>query len=265
MPSATYCIISANFCRCCKISVAYALLLALLIFPTQAREANSSAPIESMRLADGRTSNLKAQLEAAYTLLSIKDRRAVLYLKRAAALAPQDARVHEQLGYALLAEQDLDGAVAAFRIALAHDPRNQKLRMQIVYTEDALGKRRAAAREALIVAQGGGERAAQGCRAYHNVAGLPDRPFPDGWFGEFYAAPEYRTTGHVGVAPVQLRLGHSLIGEDVLSLYTSIRATRDNRSGGSGVGSQVYFDNHLVVAGGLRLRPWEGAPVYAFV
>jgi len=233
--------------------------------------AIARTPLENPSLAskihhaDRRRGDAYAQLEAAYALLAAGDRRASAYLRRAATLQPTDARIHEQLGYTLLAEGNLTGAVAAFRAALALNPENEQVRMQLVYAEDSRGKHRAATREAAAVVRQRGARAQEACRAYHNIAGLPDRIMPKPWFAEFYFAPEYRTRGYVGVVPAQLRVGYSFIGEDVLSAYVSLRATRDNRSGGTGVGSQVFFDNSLVIAGGLRLRPWDGAPIFAFI
>jgi hypothetical protein len=204
-------------------------------------------------------------MEAAYALLAAKDSRAVVYLERAAKLDPRDAKIHEQLGYARLAAGDRKGAILAFRHALNLNPSHHVLRLQLVYVQDAEGLKRAAAQDARIVAMSHHARAADGCTAWNNLAGLPDRLLPKPWFAETYFAPEWRTRDHLGVAPLQMRLGRALIGDDILSVYGSFRGTWDNRSNYSGIAPQVFYDDAAIFAGGMRLRPWEGAPVFAFI
>jgi hypothetical protein len=148
---------------------------------------------------------------------------------------------------------------------LALDPSNQVLRLQLVYTQDAQGQRRAAAQNARMVAMSRHPRAAEACAAWNNLAGLPDRMLPKPWFAETYFAPEWRMRDRLGVAPLQMRIGRALIGEDILSVYGSFRGTWDNRSNYSGFAPQIFYDDAAIFAGGLRWRPWEGAPVFAFI
>lgn len=209
--------------------------------------------------------NVTRQMEAAYALLAAKDARAVIYLERAAALKPRDAKIQEQLGYARLTAGNRKGAITAFRRALEIDPTNQVLRLQLVYTQDAEGQKRTAARDARIVAMSRHPRANEACIAWNNLAGLPDRMLPKPWFAEAYFAPEWRTRDQLGVAPLQLRMGRALIGEDILSVYGSFRGTWDNRSNYSGLAPQVFYDDAAIFAAGLRWRPWEAAPVFAFI
>ena len=204
-------------------------------------------------------------MEAAYALLAVKDSRATTYLERAAKLKPRDAKIFEQLGYAQLAAGNGKQAIAAFRRALDLDPSNHVLRLQLVYTQDAEGQKRAAARDARVVAMSRHPRATEGCTAWNNLAGLPDRLLPKPWFAETYFAPEWRTRDRLGVAPLQMRIGRALIGEDILSVYGSFRGTWDNRSNYSGFAPQVFYDDTAIFAGGLRWRPWEAAPVFAFI
>ena len=218
-----------------------------------------------MTSADQAPRNVTRQMEAAYALLAAKDARATIYLERAAKLKPRDAKILEQLGYARLAAGNRNGAIVAFRNALDLNPSNHVLRLQLVYTQDAEGQKRAAARDARIVAMSRHPRAAEGCTAWNNLAGLPDRMLPKPWFAETYFAPEWRTRDRLGVAPLQMRIGRALIGEDILSVYGSFRGTWDNRSNYSGLAPQVFYDDAAIFAGGLRWRPWEGAPVFAFI
>ena len=233
-------------------------------YPLQSLAAGLSKKDVMVAAAERSRGNLDKQLQAAYALIAENDPLSIVYLERASKIAPANAKILEQMGYARLKSGDYAGAASDFKSALQLEPENPKLRKQLVYTEDALGKRRAAAIEARGVALSGSQFSADGCRAWSNLVGLPDRIFPKPWFAEAYAAPEYRTVGHVAVVPLQMRLGYFLLGDDTLSAYASWRLTRDNRSGRAGVSSEIYFDNTSTIAGGLRLRPYGGLPLYLF-
>ncbi len=242
-----------------------ALGLALPALPSFAGTPSADELSHRLAQANRQSRNAWAQMNAAYGLLARKDPRALHYLERAAELKPRDTKILEQLGYARLAAGNRRGAIAAFRAALAMDPNNESLRLQLVYTQDAEGLRRAAAEDARHVAMARGARAVEGCAAWNTLAGLPDRILPKPWFTETYLAPEYRAHDRLGVTPLQLRVGRALIGDDILSVYGSMRTTWDSRTHYSATSQQVFYDDAMIFAGGLRLRPWEGAPIFAFL
>lgn len=226
----------------------------------------AAALIHVQRAADRQTKSLKLQLEAAYALLRQKDRVAEIFLERAAQLAPKRADIWKQLGYARLSRGDKSSARDAFRTALLLSPNDQELRLEIVYLEDALGMKRSAALEARHVALSGSVRALQACRLHQTNAGLPDRALPGSWFAETYAAPEYRRRDKVAVATGHMRIGYSLLDQERLETYASLRGTWDTRSHGGGTfGPEIFFDGSVVVSGGLRSKPVDQLPVTVFV
>lgn len=225
-------------------------------------------PAGALRLiaaaADRNPKDLRVQMEAAYALLAVKDPRALAVLERAAALAPDRKELLKQLGYARLSAGDAPGARTAFRAALVLDPSDQDLRMQLVYVEDGLGAKRSAAAEAAVAARAGSPRAADACAAYKVLAGAPDRLFPAPWFGEFYAAPEYRSRDRVAIGTGQIRAGRSF-ADDAVEAYGTLRFTRDSRSEGGGLlGPTIFYDNAAVLGFGLRVRPSAAWPVSFF-
>ena len=75
---------------------------------------------------------------------------------------------------------------------------------------------------------------------------------------EVYAAPLYQTrfTNAIGQGFVRLGLAGA---SSALSPYLSVRLTRDSRSMG-GTQPQIYSDNSLIAAVGLKTQPFQGGP-----
>lgn len=210
--------------------------------------------------------DVRVLLELGYlTLAAGETPRALAAFRAAVALTPGRADLWRQIGYI---EKDLrndEAAIAAFEEARRLEP-NDSVTMEIAYIQDRLARRRAAARNfRAAIPSKDPKIAEQACGAYSNLRGQPDKILPKPFFAEYYAAPEYRTHFGVTVVPFEARAGASFGETTVIEPYLSLRLTHDSRSGSGVFGPQIYFDNALVPALGVRLRPHTSLPIFFFV
>jgi hypothetical protein len=63
-----------------------------------------------------------------------------------------------------------------------------------------------------------------------------------------------------------MRIGYSVLDQERLETYASLRGTWDTRSSGSTstLGPQIFFDDSLVISAGVRSKPVENIPVTLF-
>jgi tetratricopeptide (TPR) repeat protein len=211
--------------------------------------------------------DLRVHLELGYFTLNAGDKgRALLAFRQAVEIAPGRADIWRQIGYIESDLGNLEASIAAFDRSLQIEPDNAQVRAQTAYLQDRLGRRRAATANFRIAMRAADQRiATDACRAYGNLRGLPDRFLPRPWFAEYYAAPEYRTHFPVGIIPFEGRVGLSFGDRTVVEPYGSLRITYDTRSGTTAFGPQIFFDNTIVPALGLRVRPLVELPFYVFV
>lgn len=211
--------------------------------------------------------DLRVHLELGYFTLNAGDKsRALQAFRRAVEIAPARADLWRQIGFLESDLGNFDAAIAAFEQSLRLEPNNLEVRAQVAYLQDRLGRRRAAAANFRAAMRAADRRvAADACRAYGNIRSLPDRFLPRPWFAEYYAAPEYRTHFPVAVVPFEARVGLTFGERTIIEPYGSLRITYDTRSGTTVFGPQIFFDNVIVPALGVRVRPLAELPFFVFV
>ncbi|MFA7585981.1 MAG: hypothetical protein WCY11_07260, partial [Novosphingobium sp.] len=156
-------------------------------------------------------------------------------------------------------------ALAAFERVHALDPADEPAAMQRAYLLQKVGFNRAATRSFAALAHSQDkDRAAQSCAAWANLRGHPDKVFARPWFGEVDAAPEYNGHFDMGVLPVAARIGRPIDAAHQIDVYAGVRATLDTRSGQGHFGPQIYNDNALVLAAGVRAQPLAALPLQVF-
>lgn len=211
--------------------------------------------------------DIRVPLELGYYQLQREDySEALIYFRAAAAIDPGRKDIQDQIGYINVELEDDREALAAFDRSLLIEPGDETIGLQRAYVLQRLGRNRTAstAFHALSGASDGGI-ANQACAAYRALYDSNDRAFDAPWFGEAYLAPQYVSHFDLAVVPFQGRIGAVLDEDTTLEAYASVRATVDTRSGRGIFGPQNYYDNSLVVAGGLRAQPFEDVPIAFFV
>ncbi len=157
-----------------------------------------------------------AQLEAAYNRLAARDQqRALVYLKRAVELKPDE----------------------------------MKTRLQLAYTWNALGNNTEAIAEFRVVARSNDPELAGPARKALRNLGVPqagDR------YSEIALDSTYMDRGQNLLTTVTAKTGVSL--NETLSAYFGLRVTRDSRSS-EGINPIIFSDNAITLALGLRYRP----------
>ena len=119
---------------------------------------------------------------------------------------------------------------------------------------------RADARVAFTIAGSGSDsvvRAHAFAAADQLRADEPREPRDGVLFAEAYAAPFYQTRFTNVIAQAIVRAGMRTTAPGALTPYASLRVTRDSRSVG-GVQPEIFSDNVVVPALGLRLQPFGG-------
>jgi hypothetical protein len=231
------------------------------------KASNPTAARAALEEAARRFPNdIRVQLELGYLTLAAGEKpRALTAFRAAARLAPGRADLWRQIGYI---ENDLGNDIAAldaFERSRQMEP-NDGVTLQIAYIQAKLERREAATRNFRSVIKSSDPKfAEQACGAYSNLRGLPDPIMPKPLFAEYYAAPEYRTNFGVTVVPFEARVGASFGETTIIEPYASARLTYDTRSGAGVFGPQIYFDNALVPALGVRVIPHVSIPAFVFV
>lgn len=164
------------------------------------------------------------------------------------------------VAYDYKAAGDLGAALEAFETALRASEGNQRILLEIGYTNLALRDFKAAG-VAFAAAASGADRelAAQ---ARRELEQLPDR-----WSADLYAESVgwYRARGAVNldgdlVPTVRVRGRFKLLESVDLDAYIFAQATRDvaSESAGQGAVPQIYADDYAMTGAGLLLRAWGG-------
>jgi tetratricopeptide (TPR) repeat protein len=210
--------------------------------------------------------DIRVQLEFGYLALRAGEKsRALAAFRAAVALAPDRADLWRQIGYIENDLANFPAALEAFEESLRLEPGHEPARMQAAYLQDRLGRKRAAARNfRMVMPSKDPKLAEQACGAFSNLRTVPERIMPRPFFAEYYMAPEYRTHFGVTVVPFEARVGASFGETTVIEPYVGVRLTHDTRSGSGVFGPQIYYDNSLVPAAGVRLRPYAPIPIYLF-
>jgi tetratricopeptide (TPR) repeat protein len=177
--------------------------------------------------------------------------------ERALRSGAQRADVFAQLGYLRLARGQTEDALKNFRAALELDPANEQVRMQTAYVLDSLGDEREAASifNAIAAATTDPARRRDACRAAEVLAPLATRRLPRPFYSEIYTAPDYHSQIDVATLPLRLRAGVEFGETAHTEVYGQLAMLKDNRSGPTPPGPVIYFDNVLVLGGGITFRP----------
>ncbi len=212
-------------------------------------------------------SNARAWEELGFAELAAKRYRAALSAFEGAVRAGIDtAAIHAQIGYILIELKRKPEAIAAFRRSLARDPKQEVIEMQIAFLLDETNRKGEAYRTFRRVARKTRDdaRFRTACKATNVLGFAATKVLPEPWFGEFYMAPEWRPNLKTGIFPFEMRLGATVLREPRVELYGSLRINYDSRSTVTPLGPQIFFDNAIIPAFGVRAYPLPKIPLSFF-
>jgi Tfp pilus assembly protein PilF len=206
------------------------------------------------------TSQALPRIELGYLALAGGDRpRAADFLRQGVDRDPSRPELHRQLGYVLISLKRTREAITAFEgIAKTTSGLTPVDHLALGYLYDDVGREASA-----LAAFKAASLAADTVVSMPAQRALRVKQGPGtSYFSEGYIAPFYQTRFENTIATGFTRLGIESGSSWGQAAYTSLRVTRDSKSGG-GLQSRVLSDNAAILAGGVRVRPARG-PIWLY-
>ncbi|MBI3299890.1 MAG: tetratricopeptide repeat protein [Elusimicrobia bacterium] len=163
---------------------------------------------------------------------------------------PGRAEVAKQLGYMSLADGDPAGAAKEFSKVRRLFPQDHRTALELGYVYDSLHDEAGAERSFEAAAASPDSEIREAAEAaLRNIRGRKDPYYVD-----VYAAPTHTTRFSDTILSLEVVAGYKPPRWGPLSAYLASRLTQDSRSR-SGTRPDIYSDNLVSLAPGLRLQP----------
>lgn len=246
-----------SLCVATQADTTQAQIAAALSSPPQAAvSAPTHSPVKTTQVASqdfSQKDERYRQLEQAYKLINEKRyAEAAPILETLKRAEPNNVQLRKQLGYIYIQLGRPRDAITEFVNVERLMPGDDEITLQLAYLYDAKGSRSQAKTEfTKALASSNPEVRAKAQQALANLSSAGTRQY----FTEIYAAPFYQSRFGNFIAPVDVRNGIILEPKRNFALYSSFRFSRDSRSSG-GTAPQIFSDNTVVSAVGVRLRPF---------
>lgn len=199
--------------------------------------------------------------EKYYNLVSMQPAKAEKVLLELTELSPNDPNVWKSLAYLQINLNKPDDALVSIRRAEQLLPQDEQLKLQQAYL---LAQQKKTA-EAIEVFQGlatssNQEVADKAQQAVQNLEGAVNKPT----FRDIYIAPSYESRFNAFILPVKVRMGKNFNGGRV-QLYGFANLNRDSKSK-SGINISpnlinIIDDNVFILGVGANYQPWLKLPI----
>lgn len=175
---------------------------------------------------------------------------------------PKNKTVQMAAGYQLLAKNETALALPYFETSYKLDPGDTQTVMQIGFLLDQLGRRKEAMRYFRVAMNSKADDKTRdtASTAVQNLAGQQNRQLADPQFVEFTFSPLYMDRFANTIFPINIKLGTQLPGVKNTDVYVSLKSSKDSRSGFGAI-PKIFNDNSLVMAIGIRHKPFADIPI----
>lgn len=204
----------------------------------------------------------EADMNRFYDLQKTDQAAAMDLMLQLARKYPQNKTVQMSAGYQLLAKKEPALALPYFETSYKLDPGDIQTVMQIGFLLDGLGRQKEAMRYFRIAMNSKADNKTrdQASTAMQNLAGQQTRQLKDPQFVEFSFSPLYMSRFDNTIFPMNLKMGTKLAGVKNTDIYVSLKSSNDSKSG-IGAIPKIFNDNALVMAIGIRNKPFDEIPI----
>ncbi len=215
--------------------------------------------IFNLSFSQNNQEKLDSLLNKAYSIIDKNPQEAILLLKEAAHLAPDNISIQKQIGYLYINQNDNQNALKHFKLAEEISP-SDTTKLQIAYILNALNRNDEAIEYFKQIKESSDPNIRNKARSglIFLEAYKPTQKFP--WWGEIYTSPYYDTRFHTIFNFIQFKEGYYLTHNKLISLLGTIQITSDTKSnrGGTGQIPVIFSDNAAILGAGLNLNPIFG-------
>ncbi|RSC80613.1 hypothetical protein EGT42_03675 [Acinetobacter haemolyticus] len=195
-----------------------------------------------------------------YKLEQQQPEQAEKILLELAALTPQDIKVWKSLTYLQIRLNKQDQALLSVRKASQLAPQDDQLKLQEAYLLNQLKRDRDALPIFKMLAQSNDvEIATKAQQAVQNLSGGTVKPV----FKDIYFAPSYESRYDDFIFPLKMRYGRNL-DNGRAQVYGFMNLNRDTKSRG-GVRPEIIDENAVTVGVGANYQPWLSIPIRAYL
>ncbi len=222
------------------------LIIVLSLYVLSVKPALSQTPVDSVA----------SLLSKAYALIPTDPQGAVAILERAKSIDPRNVSVRRQLAYLYEADGDHAKALGEFTDAQSLQP-SDTVKLQIGYI--LLGMKRTEEANDVFEALASSSSAEirQKAAAAYVPSGVGTFSEPR-WWTHIYGVSYYDTRWNSWFYNAFVQEGYYLTGDKKLSAFGIAYVSGDNRSGGGGAVPQIFSDNAVIAALGVRYQPFRG-------
>jgi tetratricopeptide (TPR) repeat protein len=197
----------------------------------------------------------RSAADSAYSILSTNPDGAARLFRVALAQDPSNVTLHRQLGYLSLSRDESEEALEEFTLSDKYLP-SDTIKLQRAYILVSLGRTGEARTLFEEVANSPLPALSEKGRA--ELAALSTAPeIPRHWthvYGAVYYDTRWSTLFYQG----HVQHGYDLTADHRWSLYGKASISGDNKSRGVGLAPLVISDNTLLLAVGVRVKPFAG-------
>ncbi|EFF83124.1 hypothetical protein GPS47_10895 [Acinetobacter haemolyticus] len=240
--------------------LSHTLFTLSLLFPLQAVMSAEADFVKEGDAAYKPGNPIYDRWDQFYKLEQQQPEQAEKILLELAALTPQDIKVWKSLTYLQIRLNKQDQALLSVRKASQLAPQDDQLKLQEAYLLNQLKRDRDALPIFKMLAQSNDvEIATKAQQAVQNLSGGTVKPV----FKDIYFAPSYESRYDDFIFPLKMRYGRNL-DNGRAQVYGFMNLNRDTKSRG-GVRPEIIDENAVTVGVGANYQPWLSIPIRAYL
>ncbi len=198
--------------------------------------------------------SLTALTERAYSLISSNPRESITLFRKAIERDPSNIQLKRQIGYLYLSQQKNENALEQFE-ASEKIRSSDTVKLQIAYIFAEMQQRNDALDMFNDLQKSNDLEIRE--KASKGISSLASERIRLSWWGQVYAVTYYDTRWNDWFYDAFVKHGVYLTEDKLLSAYAVLSLSGDSRSSG-GATPQIFSDNTLMGALGIRLNPFYG-------
>lgn len=240
--------------------LSHTLFTLSLLFPLQAVMSAEADFVKEGDAAYKPGNPIYDRWDQFYKLEQQQPEQAEKILLELAALTPQDIKVWKSLTYLQIRLNKQDQALLSVRKASQLAPQDDQLKLQEAYLLNQLKRDRDALPIFKMLAQSNDVGiATKAQQAVQNLSGGTVKPV----FKDIYFAPSYESRYDDFIFPLKMRYGRNL-DNGRAQVYGFMNLNRDTKSRG-GVRPEIIDENAVTVGVGANYQPWLSIPIRAYL